>query len=534
MVSGVELFFLLLLAVCAIAICARRLRFSYPIACVLGGILLAVIPGVPAFTIPPEMILFLFLPPLLTEAAYFTSLRDFRANLRPILQLALGLVVVTAFGVGLVAHWLIPGLTLGAALVLGTIVSPPDAVAATAVIKELSVPKRLVTILEGESLVNDVTGLVLYQFAVAAVVTGMFSPAEASLQFVWMAASGLLIGWLTGRAYMHIFPGICEVPVAILSSLLVPYAAYLVAEAAHSSSVLAVVTAGLTIGWRAPLVFKPAFRLPAEAVWRMVIFVLQGIVFLLIGLKFPALLERLSAYPPVRLLAYTAAVSTACILIRFAWVYALAYGARALVPSLRRSDPYPPWRNVFIVAWVGMRGVVSLATALALPLTLADGLPFPHRDLIIFLAVSVILVTLVVQGIPLPWLLRRLTLIYEGHVLQEDWMARRRSAEAALKRLADLGDQIDGQPAALERIRSHYRDRILLLGDGPNTPLTPTEPPTPFNHPLIQTESRIWKEVLDAERNAVICLRQTFQISDDVMHDRLREIDLLHTRYDRI
>jgi CPA1 family monovalent cation:H+ antiporter len=295
--------------------------------------------------------------------------------------------------------------------------------------------------------------------------------------------------------------------------------------------VLAVVMTGLTIGWYAPERFSPAFRIPANAVWRMVTFVLNGLVFLLIGLHFPALLQRMHPYSVSELLKLSALVSLTAILVRIAWVYIVAYGTRFLIPAIRRKDPYPPWQNVFIIAWVGMRGVVSLATALALPLTIYDGSPFPHRDLIIFLAFTVILVTLMLQGLPLPWITRQLALIYDGTVLQEQWTARRLAADNAMKKLENLRQDTTIQSEALERIIGHYRHRIELLGDGPNTPLDPKEPPTMQNHPLIVNESRIWREVLEAERDAIVCLRQTFEISDDVMHEMLQDIDFLHNHY---
>lgn len=533
MMNTPEIFLILLLVICLVACLAQRTHLAYPIAFVLAGIALALVPGFPAFQIPPDWLLLIFLPPLLTEAAYFTSPRDFFGNARPILQLAIGLVVTTCVVIACVLNWLAPDVGLAIGFVLGAIISPPDAIAAVAVTRQVAIPKRVVTILEGESLINDATGLVLYKFAVATVVTGMFSLTEATLHFLWMVASGALLGWMIGWVYMRAFPYIREMSVEILSTFLVPYASYLLAESLHGSGVLAVVATGLTVGWYAPERFSPILRIPAEAVWKMVTFVLNGLVFLLIGLYFPGLLRHLHAYPFSELALLALAVPASAILLRFVWMYMVGYGTRLLLPSVRRKDPYPPWQNVFIIAWTGMRGVVSLATALALPLTMANGEPFPHRDLIIFLAFSVILATLVVQGLTLPWLVRKLTLYYEGNVLYEQWQASKQAAEGAMKRLEALKNDGSIHPSALERILSHYRDRLESLGDGPNTPLNPTEPPTAENHPLIMSENRIWKEVLEAEREAVVCLRQTFQISDDVMHESLRNIDLLHNRFAR-
>lgn len=529
--NGAEIFLILLLAICVVAYLAQRVHIAYPIAFVIAGMALATMPGFHTFEIPPEMLLFLFLPPLLSEAAYFTSPRDFLANKRHILQLAIGLVIFTCVVIAWMLEMVSPEIGWGVGFVLGAIISPPDAVAAVSVTRGVTIPKRVMTVLEGESLVNDATGLVLYKFAVAAVVTGSFSLATASLHFVWMVVSGIGFGWLIGWLYMKIFPRIGDMSVQILSTFLAPYASYLLVESLHGSGVLAVVATGFTLGWFAPERFTPTFRIPANAVWKMVIFVLNGLVFLLIGLNFPSLLERLHAYKLYDLVSLALIVTLVAVVARFLWVYVIGYGTLLLFPSLRIDGRYPAWQNVFIVAWTGMRGVVSLATALALPLTIANGSPFPHRDLIIFLAFAVILLTLIVQGLSLPWLVRKLSLRYESNILYEQWQAKRQAAENAMQRLEELRRDSSIQSTAFDRIASHYHDRLLSLGDGPNTPLTLSAPPTAENHPLIQTENRIWKEALEAEREAVVCLRQTFAISDDVMHEILRDIDLLHNRF---
>lgn len=522
-----ETFLLLLLAICVAAYFAMRVRMAAPIAFVLSGMALAVHPAFANFHIAPDLLLLLFLPPLLTEAAYFTSLRDFSRNLKPILQLAIGLVIATAFAVAYLMNWLMPEFGLAAGFVLGAIISPPDAVAAVSVTKKVQLPKRISTILEGESLVNDATGLVLYKFAVAAVVTGGFSLAQASLEFLWMGLAGCVIGWLLAYSYMRIFPLIREPSVEILSTFLLPYAAYIAAEHVQASGVLAVVTSGLTVGWYAPVKFSSTFRIPAEAVWRMVSFVLNGLVFLMIGMHFPGLLVKLRNYDVLNLLFLACAVSATAIVVRLAWVYTLAYFSRPFC----RNGVYPKWQNVFIVAWTGMRGVVSLATALALPLTVMDGSLFPHRELIIFLAFAVILVTLVLQGLSLPWIMRRLTLFYDHTVIYEEWQAKKEAADAAMKRLSELKEDPSVQSSALDRIISHYSDRLESLGDGPNTPLTTHQPPSSEHHPLIAIENRLWQEVLKIERDTVVSLRRSFKISDEVMNDNLRDIDLLHNRF---
>ncbi len=534
--STTEIFLLLLVAICVVAYGAPRLRVANPIAFVLAGMGLGLIPAFGNFVFPPELMLLIFLPPLLTSAAYFTSLRDFRANKRPIMQLAVGLVVFTCAVVALTMHWLEPEISIAAGFVLGAIIAAPDAVAAVSMTKNAVLPRRVMTILEGESLVNDATGLVIYQFAVAAVVTGVFSLLGASLHFVWMVISGLALGWFAGWLYMKIFPRIREMSVEILSTFLAPYAVYIAAEAVHSSGVLAVVAFGLTVGWYAPKVFQPVFRVPAEAIWRMVTFVMEGLVFLLIGLHFPGLVSRLKEYDAETLWTLGLMVPLVAVVSRFVWVFAVAYGTRFFFAGIRARDPYPAWQNVFIIGWVGVRGVVALATALAVPLTVEGGAPFPHRDLILFLAFCVIIFTLIFQGLTLPWLLKRVRMVYheDARAAQEQWIARKIAAETAREKLQQLRRDGSHQSAAFERIVSHYEDKVQALGDGPYTPIHAHEPPPQQRHdehPILAVENKIWKEVLEAERDAIIKLRHGFKISDDIMHEMLRDIDLLFNRF---
>src|SRR5436190_6274472 len=403
----VEIFVGLLLAVAVLALLARRLTIPYPILFVVGGLLLGLIPKLPKVRLDPELVFLFFLPPLLFPAALFTSWRDFRANLRPISLLAIGLVLFTTVAVAWLAHHFM-GLPLTAGFVLGAIISPPDAIAATAIAARLKVPRRIVTILEGESLVNDATALVAYRFAVMAVVTGSFWLARASGQVFLVGIGGILIGlavgWLAGQFHKRVD----DAPIEITVSLLTPFVAYLSAERLSVSGVLAVVTAGLYLGWRLPELLTFKTRLQGGPVWEMVEFLLNGFVFILIGLQLPEVLRALShnSISIPRLVWYALLISLAVILIRLLWVFPAAYLPRLLSKKLRQRDPYPSWRHVTILAWTGMRGVVSLAAAMALPITMQDGRPFPGRDLILFLTFLVILGTLVVHGVMLPPLFR--------------------------------------------------------------------------------------------------------------------------------
>lgn len=520
----------MLSTICACALLAHRLKLAPPIVFLLGGIVLGLTPGTDHIIIDPEYMLVLVLPPILMEAAFYTSFREFRANLRPILLLAVGLVVLTAGAVAMVVNYIIPGAGWALGFVLGAIVSPPDAAAAVSALRSVRIPNRVMAILEGESLVNDATALVLYKFAVAAVVTASFSFTEASTEFAWKLAGGTLIGLVVGYVFVKIFRFFRDPSVEILATFVPPYAAYLLAESVHASGVLGVVMTGLVVGWHAPTIFHPKFRIPAEAVWKMAVFFISALAFLLVGLQLPQIMANLRAYDAGMVVTATAAVCLITCLIRFGYVFLATYGLRWFSCESSRDQP-PAWQNVFIVAWTGLRGVVTLATALALPFTLADGSPFPYRDLIIFLAVSVILFTLVVQGISLPWLLDKLTLSFDPRFVQEDWLARVQSTRQALKKIDELATLDSVHRPALERIRQHYQERLSSLGDGPNTPLDPSAAPSLMSHPLLQAENRIWQEVLKVERETIIELRKNFSIGDEVLHETFRDMDLLASRF---
>ncbi len=522
---------ILLTAICVCALLAHKLRVAPPIAFLLGGLALALVPDMPHVTIDPEHMMVIFLPPILMEAAFFTSLRDFRANLRPILLLAIGLVIMTSVGIAAVWVAMVPAATWGLGFVLGAIVSPPDAAAATAALRGIRVPKRVTSILEGESLVNDATGIVLYKFALVAVLLGGFSFADASLLFLWKVVAGLVMGLIVAYAFVRMFRYLVDPSVEILATFIPPYAAYILAETLHASGVLAVVSAGLMVGWHAPSMFTPRMRISAEAIWHMVVFFLNSLAFLIIGLQLPDLVQRLDVLNHPELIGMVIAICTASVAIRFIWVFFMAYVLRWFMPSSLRKDYYPAWQNVFVVAWTGMRGVVTLALALALPLTLTNGEAFPHRDLIIFLSVSVIMFTLVIQGLSLPWLTRTLTLSFEPKRMQEEWLARMAGTTQALLRLDELEKLDNVHMPALLRIREHYRERMQSLGDGPNTPLVAGHAPSLMNHPLLQAENRLWADVLRRERDMLIELRRSYTIGDDVMNDILREMDLLASRF---
>jgi CPA1 family monovalent cation:H+ antiporter len=524
MMDEIEVVLGLLVAVAILALLAKKLPIPYPILLVLGGLSLALVPGLPPVRLEPDLVFVLFLPPLLYPAAIFTSWRDFRANLRPISLLAVGLVLFTTTAVGFLAHHFIPDFPLAAGFVLGAIISPPDAIAATAIAERLSVPRRIVTILEGESLVNDATALVAFRFAVAAVVTGSFSLAEAGGRFLLVAVGGILIGLVVGFLTAWIQKPIDDPPVEITISLLTPFAAYLPAEQLGVSGVLAVVTTGLYHGWRLPEITTSRTRLQAGPVWEMIEFLLNGFIFLLIGLQLPEVLRHLAGRSIPHLVWYAAVISLAVILVRILWVFPATYLPRLLFKGLRERDPYPDWRHVAIVAWTGMRGVVSLAAALALPLTLANGSPFPGRDLILFLTFIVILATLVVQGLSLPAIIRWLGIEDDGAAAKEEREARLKANQAALARIGEIARAQARNGEALQRLRVEYEDRLRQLqvcepdnGDAPRR--------------LFSSEyEQFSHEALTVERETILQLRNERVINDEVHRRIQRDIDLAEAR----
>jgi monovalent cation/hydrogen antiporter len=429
-----ELLLALVTACVALAILAQRLAMPPAVALVLGGMALAFVPGLPTVELNPELALVLFLPPLLQVSAYRTDWSAFRSNLRPILLLAVGGVFFTAAMTALVAKLLVPDLPWWAAVALGAIVAPPDAVAASAVLKQVKLPKRIVTVLEGESLINDASSLVLYRFAVGAVAAGSVSYAQGVLQFFGAAFGGALVGWLVGRAAMWIFTHIKDTLLDITVSLLAGFGAYLAAEQLLVSGVLAAVMCGLILGRQQHFEFSARTRLDSAAVWGFVEFILTALVFMLIGLQLRGIVERLERYDLVDLALLGAAVSLTLILSRFVWVFPSVWLPRVLLPSLRARDPMPPWSHATVLSWAGMRGVVSLAAALALPAQ------FPGRDLIVFLAFCAILATLVLQGTTLGLVIRKLG-VEEG--------------EATLPEPETAQAHAESMVAALDAVKEH-------------------------------------------------------------------------------
>ncbi len=519
-----ELLLVLMVAMGGLSVLAGVVRVPYPIVLVLGGLVLGFVPGVPPALLQPDLVLVLFLPPLLYQAAFFSSPRDLRADARAITLLAVGLVLATMSAVAVTAHALVGGLPWAAAFALGAIVSPTDPLAATTIARRLGVPRRLVTVLEGESLVNDASALVAYRLAVAAVVAGGFALWEAGVRFVAGAvggvAIGLAVGWLIAEARRRIEDPVTEIVLSVVTG----YAAYLPADGLGASGVLAAVTAGLYVGWRAPELASPSTRLLGFSFWEVLVYLLNAVLFILVGLQLHPILSGVSGRSAAVLLGQTALVSAVVIATRLVWGFTVPYLVRALDRRPAQRARRVGARERLVAGWSGMRGAVSLAAALALPLQASTGQPFPQRDLIIFMTFGVILATLVGQGLSLPRLIRRLGLHRDDSEEQEELRGRLRATDAALVRLEELAGEEWTREDTVERMRGLYqfrRRRLKARGgylddDGAQD--------------RSLAYQRLVRELLEAQRREIVRLRNQGEISNEVMHRIERDLDLEDAR----
>src|SRR5919202_687257 len=527
---AIESLILLLGAAALLAQLARTLKVPYPVFLVLGGLVIGFVPGLPALQVPPEVIFLVFLPPLLNYAAFFSSARELRAHLRPITLLAIGLVLFTMAAIALVAHFLI-GMPWAVAFVFGAILAPTDPVAAEAIFRRLGVPGRVSTIVEGESLVNDGTGLVAYRIAVAAVVTGAFSIWEAGLNFLLVSGGGLVVGLVLGWAVLPLWARVRDPAIFIALSLLTAYAVYVLAEEVlHVSGVLAVVSYGLYRGWRDPRIFPDAStRIRNISFWQVLVFLLESMLFVLIGQQLPAILDGLGEYSAPVVLLYGALVYATLVAARFAWFFIAPSLNPVFERLLRNRYLRSPWKESLLMSWSGMRGAVSLAAALAVPTTVSGGGPFPERDLILFLTFTAILATLVVQGLTLGPLITALRLKSEDDADKvEELETRLEGARAALERLERLGDDDDRvSPGARERAREQYEERIRRYEAGIEAGGTTEE------YAESSAAWRGWRrELIKAEGETVLCKRDRGEISPDVMRRVMRDLDLEESRLD--
>ncbi|MBB1092911.1 Na+/H+ antiporter [Rhodopseudomonas pseudopalustris] len=521
LVEAKFLIFLILLAVLAgTALLARRFHVAPAILLLLAGIVLAFIPGMPAIQLPPDLILLLVLPPLIYSASVAMSWREFRSNLRPIGLLAIGCVIFTACAVAVATHYLL-GLSWSVGFLLGAIVAPPDVVAPLAIARKLGLPRRIIVVLEGEGLANDATALILYRFALAAIMTGVFSLPKASGTFaaimVGELAFGVAVGWLSLRARHYAR----DPQIEITLSLLTPYIAYWIPEHLGGSGVIATVACGLYISWNGPLLIPAATRLQGIFFWDLVIYLIEGLLFLLTGFQMRAILERSKAFPLDDIVAATLLVATIVIVARFLWVFPASYLPRILSKRLRISDPSPPWRAVFVVAFTGVRGAVSLATALALPFTLPDGSGFPDRDLILFVAFGVILITVVGLGSTLPAVVMALGVARDGqseHIAEHEneIAARREALSAALASLDAMTNDRELSDEVVTLLRARHDIRANQLPASLDDEA----------YAVTADERALVRELIAAERRFIHAQLRDGKITDEARRRIERDLDL--------
>jgi CPA1 family monovalent cation:H+ antiporter len=522
MLPTIQILVLLLIVVAATALVAARLKISPAILLVLTGVVLALIPGLPKVELAPELVLLLVLPPLIYWSAVAMSWREFRFNLRPISALALGCVMFTTIAVAAVTHWLL-ALSWPVGFVLGAIVSPPDPVAPLAIARRMQLPRRIAVILEGEGLANDATALILYRFAVVAVSIGSFSLGRAVGMFTVIIVGELFWGIGVGWVMLRLRRWVDDPRIEVTLSVLTPFVAYWTPQYLGGSGVLAAVTAGLYISWNGPRLISAATRLQGVFFWDFLTYLIEGMVFLITGLQARELIIDIGRYSISKLAISAGVVSTVVIVARFVWIYPAIYLPRWLLPAVRRKDPSPPWEWSFVLAFTGIRGIVSLAAALAIPLTTASGTSFPDRDLILFLTFSVILVTLVGQGLMLPSIIRALGLANAGrrerHAdREEEFRARRQAIEATIARIEQLMAERQIPADFAHPLLARQRDRLKHVehrGDG-----------NAHHRQLIEHQDEVEFLLIATERELINKLYRRGQLKDEARRRIERELDL--------
>lgn len=514
---------LMLLAV-LLAIFSRRYKIPYPVLLVIGGVLLSLVPGVPRVTLEPAVVFLIFLPPILYRESWSNSWVELKEQARPIALLAILLVLVTTVSVAVVAHALIPQMSWPVAFILGAVVSPSDAVAAVAVTEQVPLPRRIMTILKGESLVNDATGLVTFQFAVAAAVTGAFSLIYAGLEFIYVSAGGILLGLGFAIFIGFLRDKLDDPPVEIALSLLTPLFVYLTAEHLHISGVLAVVAAGLYLGWKGPTMMSPETRLQWTHTWDTIIFMLNGLIFVLLGLNLPIVMQGLSMFSPLQLFTYACAIAGTVVLVRLITVFPGAHFPRFIRPRLKESDPAPPWQHLFVIGWTGMRGIISLAAALAIPYVDQYGAPIPHRELVIFLTFAVIVSTLVFQGLSLPWVIRMLGLHKDSSHRDQEANVRLSLAQSVLdyfqEKFVDLETikpGVDVLKRSMEIRMRHIQSRFEKTeADG-----------------SVEALTDLRAKAISIQREQLSDMRRKGEISEELMQKIQHDLDLEESRLRR-
>ncbi|UPT68843.1 MAG: Na+/H+ antiporter [Sphingobacteriales bacterium JAD_PAG50586_3] len=524
--ENITIIILLLFGITFISILSSKYRFPLPIALVLCGVCISMVPSLPIITLNPNVVFIIFLPPLLYGAAWNTSWHDFKANIRPISLAAIGLVIFTTALVAVTVHYLIPAISWEASFLIGAIVSPPDAVAATSITKGLGIQPRIITILEGESLVNDASGLVAYKYALIAITAGNFVLWEAGLNFLIIAAAGIAIGLGIGYLMYLVHKKFVSDPILeVTFTFLTPFASYLLAEHFHFSGVLAVVTTGLYLSFQSGQIFTNQSRIMAYSVWEVVIFILNGLIFILIGLQLRSVMDGITDYPLSELIIYGVITSLVVIAVRFVWVVPAALLPRALSKRIRTKESFDP-RNMVIFGWAGMRGVVSMAAALALPLTLPNGSPFPHRNLIIYICFCVILSTLVLLGFTLPWIIRFMKMKPHSIALEE-YQVRTQIVTHTIGHIEDNLSLV--QDELLHNIKSKYEVKYNRL-QKTDLPANYFGKGKTLAGNIFNEYTKLQMDLINVERDVINNLHRKGEASEEILRKIERELDLEETR----
>lgn len=524
--ENITVIIMLLFGIAFLSIVSKKYNFPIPIVLVVCGVLISIIPGLPVVSLNPEVVFIIFLPPLLYHAAWHTSWKGFVAAARPIGLAAIGLVFFTTFAVAIAAHWLIPEISWPLAFLIGAIVSPPDAVAATAITKGLGLNPRLITILEGESLVNDASGLIAYKYALAAITAGNFVFWEAGFNFLWISVAGIAVGLIVGYLmYLVHKKFVCDEVLEVTFTLLTPFAAYLIAEHYGFSGVLAVVSCGLFLAARSGKIYTHESRVMAASVWDVVATILNGLIFILIGLQLRQVMEGISSYSGWELVSYGLVISFVVIVVRFLWVIPATMLPRFISRRIRTNESFD-YRNMIVFGWSGMRGVVSMAAALAVPLTLADGVAFPHRNLIIYITFCVILSTLVLQGLTLPLLIRKLK-IERYSIFAEEYEVRNTMVSRTITHIEDnfslLPDEL------LVNIKTKYEVKYNRL-QKTELPANYFAKGKTLGGDIFNEFTQLQIDLLHIERQQLEDMHRTGSANEEIYRKIEKELDLEETR----
>ena len=526
--ENISLIIVLLFGITLLSVLSKKYKFQFPIALVICGLVISLVPGLPSISLRPDVVFLIFLPPLLFSGAWNTSWQQFKANRRPIALAAFGLVLFTTVTIAMVAHMFIPGMTWPLGFLLGAIVSPPDAVAAISVTKGLGLQPRVLAILEGESLVNDASSLITYKYAIIAVMVGNFVLWQVGFNFLLIAGGGVAVGLAAGYAmYLVHKKFICDPVIEVTLTFLAAFATYLLAEHFQFSGILAVVTTGLILSYYSANIFSNESRIMIYAVWDVVVFILTGLVFILIGLQLKSVIKGIEMYSSGELIFYGLLISFAVIIVRFLFVIPAAFIPRIVSRRIREKEAFD-FRNVIIVGWAGMRGVVSIAAALAIPLVLPDGRPFPLRNLIIYLTFCVILFTLLLLGLTLPWLIRKLK-IEPYSIAAEEYDVRMLVVNNTIQYIEGNLSLINEN--LLRDIKTKYEIKYnrLQKTDLPAGYLGNEKDGTvPLN--VFNEFSKLQIKVIATERNTLEQLHKEGKASEEVLHKIERELDLEETR----